>query len=125
MGTGAALYALASKYWPSTRMVIGIKCALPSGVSSNKPSARGSLAAAAVRPTWAEAPMQHKAPQMTNHRAMRYNDDREGEALMDINDKAPEFTLPDQNGVPVSLKDFRGKYVVLYFYPRADTPGCT
>jgi len=44
---------------------------------------------------------------------------------MEINDKAPEFTLPDQNGDPVSLKDFRGKYVVLYFYPRADTPGCT
>jgi peroxiredoxin Q/BCP len=44
---------------------------------------------------------------------------------MDINDKAPEFTLPDQNGDPVSLKDFRGNYVVLYFYPRADTPGCT
>jgi thioredoxin-dependent peroxiredoxin len=44
---------------------------------------------------------------------------------MDINDKAPEFTLPDQNGEDVSLKDFRGKWVVLYFYPRADTPGCT
>lgn len=44
---------------------------------------------------------------------------------MEINDKAPEFTLPDQNGEDVSLKDFRGKYVVLYFYPRADTPGCT
>lgn len=42
-----------------------------------------------------------------------------------INDKAPEFTLPDQNGDEVSLKDFRGKCVVLYFYPRADTPGCT
>jgi peroxiredoxin Q/BCP len=33
--------------------------------------------------------------------------------------------LPDQNGKEISLKDFRGKYVVLYFYPRADTPGCT
>jgi peroxiredoxin Q/BCP len=42
-----------------------------------------------------------------------------------VNDKAPEFTLPDQNGKEVSLKDFRGQYVVLYFYPRADTPGCT
>jgi len=42
-----------------------------------------------------------------------------------INNKAPEFTLPDQNGDEVSLKDFHGKYVVLYFYPRADTPGCT
>jgi len=44
---------------------------------------------------------------------------------MDVNDKAPEFTLPDQNGKDISLKDFRGKNVVLYFYPRADTPGCT
>jgi peroxiredoxin Q/BCP len=44
---------------------------------------------------------------------------------MDINDKAPDFTLPDQNGDPVALKSFRGKTVVLFFYPRADTPGCT
>ena len=44
---------------------------------------------------------------------------------IDINDKAPDFTLPDQNGEEVSLKAFRGKYVVLFFYPRADTPGCT
>jgi peroxiredoxin Q/BCP len=44
---------------------------------------------------------------------------------VNINDKAPEFTLPDQNGKEISLKNFRGKYVVLYFYPRADTPGCT
>jgi len=42
-----------------------------------------------------------------------------------INDNAPSFTLPDQNAKEVSLKDFRGRYVVLYFYPRADTPGCT
>ena len=42
---------------------------------------------------------------------------------MDINDKAPEFTLPDQNGQMVSLKDFRGKTVVLFFFPKADTPG--
>jgi peroxiredoxin Q/BCP len=70
-------------------------------------------------------------PKMTRQWAVRYNVDREvhrkGEIRMDINinDKAPEFTLPDQNGDEVSLKDFRGKYVVLYFYPRADTPGCT
>lgn len=44
---------------------------------------------------------------------------------VNVNDKAPEFTLPDQNGKEMSLKDYRGKYVVLYFYPRADTPGCT
>ncbi len=40
-------------------------------------------------------------------------------------DKAPAFTLPDQSGKPVSLKDFRGSPVVVYFYPRDDTPGCT
>ncbi len=44
---------------------------------------------------------------------------------MEINSKAPEFTLPDQNGDEVSLSDYRGSFVVLYFYPRADTPGCT
>src|SRR5271157_5964466 len=44
---------------------------------------------------------------------------------MNINDKAPDFTLQDENGKEVSLKDLRGKTVVLYFYPRADTPGCT
>jgi thioredoxin-dependent peroxiredoxin len=40
-------------------------------------------------------------------------------------DSAPDFTLPDQEGNPVTLSDFRGKNVVLYFYPKADTPGCT
>ncbi|MBV9340415.1 MAG: thioredoxin-dependent thiol peroxidase [Acidobacteria bacterium] len=44
---------------------------------------------------------------------------------MEINDKAPEFIARDQDGETVSLKNFRGKWVVLYFYARADTPGCT
>jgi len=39
--------------------------------------------------------------------------------------EAPDFELPDQNGEPVRLSDFRGKKVVLYFYPKANTPGCT
>jgi thioredoxin-dependent peroxiredoxin len=39
--------------------------------------------------------------------------------------KAPDFTLPDQDGNEVSLSDFEGQTVVLYFYPKADTPGCT
>jgi thioredoxin-dependent peroxiredoxin len=38
---------------------------------------------------------------------------------------APEFTLPSQDGTPISLKDFRGKWVVLYFYPKDFTSGCT
>jgi thioredoxin-dependent peroxiredoxin len=47
------------------------------------------------------------------------------ETPMNINDKAPDFTLQDENGKEISLRDLKGKTVVLYFYPRADTPGCT
>ena len=39
--------------------------------------------------------------------------------------KAPAFTLPDQDGRRVSLKDFAGRHVIVYFYPKDDTPGCT
>src|ERR1017187_4022898 len=42
-----------------------------------------------------------------------------------IGQPAPEFSLPSQEGGPVSLKDFRGQWVVLYFYPKDMTPGCT
>jgi peroxiredoxin Q/BCP len=45
--------------------------------------------------------------------------------MIDTGTPAPDFTLPDQDGNPVHLADLRGKTVVLYFYPRADTPGCT
>lgn len=44
---------------------------------------------------------------------------------MEVGTKAPEFTLPDKDGNPVSLTDFAGKKVVLYFYPKDNTPGCT
>jgi len=50
---------------------------------------------------------------------------RRRDDLPAIGQKAPEFTLPSQDGSPVSLKDFRGKWVVLYFYPKDNTPGCT
>jgi len=62
---------------------------------------------------------------MTNSQALRYKFDREENILMDINDKAPEFSLPDQDGQNVSLKSFCGKTVILFFFPKADTPGCT
>jgi peroxiredoxin Q/BCP len=45
--------------------------------------------------------------------------------MLDVGAVAPEFSLPDQDGETVSLASFRGRRVVVYFYPRADTPGCT
>ena len=45
--------------------------------------------------------------------------------MLEINTKAPDFTLPDKDGNMVSLSDFLGKKVVLYFYPKDNTPGCT
>ena len=45
--------------------------------------------------------------------------------MLEVGTKAPDFTLQDQQGNTVSLSDFRGKKVVLYFYPKDNTPGCT
>ena len=45
--------------------------------------------------------------------------------MLEIGMKAPEFTLPDKDGKDVSLVDFFGKKIVLYFYPKDNTPGCT
>lgn len=46
-------------------------------------------------------------------------------SLVDVGAKAPEFTLPRDGGAPVSLSDYAGQPVVLFFYPKASTPGCT
>lgn len=45
--------------------------------------------------------------------------------MLSVGTKAPDFTLMDQSGAPVSLSDFAGKRVVLYFYPKDNTPGCS
>jgi len=45
--------------------------------------------------------------------------------MLSVGDKAPDFSLLSDSGKKVSLKDFRGQNLVLYFYPKADTPGCT
>jgi peroxiredoxin Q/BCP len=45
--------------------------------------------------------------------------------MIEQGDQAPDFELPDEDGRPVKLSDFRGTPVVVYFYPKADTPGCT
>jgi len=46
-------------------------------------------------------------------------------ATLKAGDKAPDFTAKDQNGKEISLADFKGTQVILYFYPKDDTPGCT
>jgi peroxiredoxin Q/BCP len=46
-------------------------------------------------------------------------------AKLQPGEAAPDFNLPDQQGKPVKLSDFRGNRVLVYFYPKADTPGCT
>ncbi|MGD8922177.1 MAG: thioredoxin-dependent thiol peroxidase [Candidatus Zixiibacteriota bacterium] len=48
-----------------------------------------------------------------------------GSSIPDVGSKAPAFTLENQDGKKVSLKDFEGQWVVLYFYPKDNTPGCT
>jgi len=50
---------------------------------------------------------------------------RNSRNLPKVGEAAPEFALPDQDGKPRALKEFLGKWLVLYFYPRDDTPGCT
>jgi thioredoxin-dependent peroxiredoxin len=45
--------------------------------------------------------------------------------VLEPGDQAPDFTLPDQHGNPVTLSELQGQTVVVYFYPKADTPGCT
>ncbi|HEX4466410.1 MAG TPA: thioredoxin-dependent thiol peroxidase [Solirubrobacteraceae bacterium] len=45
--------------------------------------------------------------------------------MIETGEQAPDFTLPDQDGAPVTLSGLRGGKVVVYFYPKADTPGCT
>lgn len=48
-----------------------------------------------------------------------------GDTMLEVGTKAPAFSLPDQNGQVHSLEEYRGKKVILYFYPRDNTPGCT
>jgi peroxiredoxin Q/BCP len=50
---------------------------------------------------------------------------KSSEHLPAVGQQAPEFTLPSQDGTNISLKQFRGRWVVLYFYPKDNTPGCT
>jgi peroxiredoxin Q/BCP len=77
--------------------------------SEPEPSSKVSPARIASRADTAVGILDHMAEQ----------------ALIEEGTTAPDFTLPDQDGQDVTLSDLRGRTVVLYFYPKADTPGCT
>src|SRR5450755_861788 len=109
---------------------------LPLGESWTRARARGPLSTAR-RPCCMMVPCasshelasKNEAAKVTANIRLRYNlqdnSDPRGEDSMEVNDKSPDFSTTDENGKEVALKDFRGKTVVLYFYPKADTPGCT
>lgn len=87
--------------------------------------ARGPLETRERRPYCAHAGAASgtlRRAQMTAAAPLRYKW-RIGEHGMEKGDQAPDFSLPDQNGKLVSLKELRGKTVVLFFFPKADTPG--
>ncbi len=50
---------------------------------------------------------------------------KKGKYMLEINQKAPEFCLPNQDDIEICLRDLSGKWIVLYFYPKDNTPGCT
>jgi peroxiredoxin Q/BCP len=87
--------------------------------------ARLAICARATPSPAAQTNIEQTKPMMTARGHLRYNREREEKDPMEINDKAPEFTSLDQNGEKIALTDYKGKWVALYFYPRADTPGCT
>ena len=62
---------------------------------------------------------------MTIINVIKLSEAEEEKTMLKTGSKAPEFTLPDQNGEMHSLKDYRGKKVILYFYPKDNTAGCT
>src|SRR5689334_6079096 len=95
------------------------RCAPLSKVSSTA-TARGVICSGSGARHCAASTGAKAATSVTAQRDLRYR-----YLVMDLSEKVPDFTLPDQNGEPVKLSDFKGKPVVLFFYPRANTPGCT
>jgi len=55
----------------------------------------------------------------------RHDQQKKGDSMLNLGDTAPDFTHSDQDGNSVSLSDFRGSKVLVWFYPKASTPGCT
>jgi hypothetical protein len=157
IGTGSALYALASQNLPLIMMAIGTSDTFPLASIRRTATARGpasffrgtflSPGIICGRSSWPPAATT-KIKQASNAMTPAHNEILQcrileifgsmesavaalpasefvfsGEIPMKVNDKAPDFTLQDENEKEVALKDLRGKTVVLFFYPKANTPG--
>lgn len=154
IGTGSALYALASQNLPLIMIAMGTSDTFPFASILRMATARGpasffcatflspgticgrSSCAAAVTTKIRQAsnPVTAAHNEILRCRILRIFGSLKsavaapdfvlsGEISMKVNDKAPEFTLQDENEKQTALKDFRGKTVVLFFYPKANTPG--
>ena len=154
IGTGSALYALASQNLPLIMIAMGTRDTFPFASILRMATARGpasffcatflSPGTICGRSSWAAA-VTTKTRQTRNPVSAAHNEILRcrilrifgslksavaapefafsGEMFMKVNDKAPDFTLQDENEKQTALKDFRGKTVVLFFYPKANTPG--
>ena len=100
----------------------------PQPTSQKKgPVAAAECGCAADQPTGWLASADPMAPRLGYPRAADAPDPQGGATMarLEIGAKAPAFTLEDQDGTKVSLASFKGRKVVVYFYPKDDTPGCT
>jgi len=102
----------------SKRAVTARTTARPRPASGLKKASRSSLRIS--------VPASKPSSRVATNRANRANDDTRKKYMMPrVGDSAPDFSLPDANGSLRGLAEYRGRYVVLYFYPKDDTPGCT
>jgi hypothetical protein len=157
IGTGSALYALASQNLPLIMIAMGTSDTFPLASILRTATARGPASffrgtflspgvicgrsscaqAATTKIKQASNPMTTAHNEILQCKILKIFGSVEsavavlpapdfvfsGEIPMKVNDKAPDFTLQDENEKETALKDLRGKTVVLFFYPKANTPG--
>lgn len=87
--------------------------------------ARRSCTVAGSRPGRQRPFLHHEAQACTTRRGEGVTGSSGGKQVIEVGKRAPAFTLPNQNGEKVALTKLKDSWVVLYFYPRDDTPGCT
>jgi peroxiredoxin Q/BCP len=108
-----------------TRLTTKKAAKLPKRIGTKKTNAKKTKAKVKPKARATKKALPKTRPSLKAIRATNPTPTAPSVPRLGVGDLAPSFTLNDQNGAPVSLTDFRGKKVVLYFYPKDDTPGCT